>query len=321
LSTNGGVVSSSSSYNDGTYNYPAVAANNGGRSGANACNGECWLDANANAFPDWLQIDFNGSKTIDEIDVITVQDNWQNSVEPTEAMTFSQYGLTGFEVQYWNGSAWVTVPGGSVTGNNKVWRKFTFSSITTTKIRVLTNTSPDGYSRLTEVEAWGISAPPRTNVALSTNGGVVSSSSSYNDGTYNYPAVAANNGGRSGANACNGECWLDANANAFPDWLQIDFNGSKTIDEIDVITVQDNWQNSVEPTETMTFSQYGLTGFEVQYWNGSAWVTVPGGSVAGNNKVWRKFTFSSITTTKIRVLTNTSPDGYSRLTEVEAWGH
>jgi hypothetical protein len=65
--------------------------------------------------------------------------------------------VTGYEVQYWSGSAWVTVPGSSVTANNKVWRQFSFTAITTSKIRVLTNASPDGYSRLTEVEAW--SAP------------------------------------------------------------------------------------------------------------------------------------------------------------------
>jgi RHS repeat-associated protein len=83
-----------------------------------------------------------------------VQDNYANPSEPTAAMTFSQYGLTGYEVQYWDGSAWATVPGGSITNNDKVWRKFTFTPLTTTKIRVLTNASVDGYSRITEVEAW-----------------------------------------------------------------------------------------------------------------------------------------------------------------------
>ena len=32
-------------------------------------------------------------------------------------------GLRAFEVQYWNGSAWVAVPGGAVTNNNQVWRQ------------------------------------------------------------------------------------------------------------------------------------------------------------------------------------------------------
>jgi RHS repeat-associated protein len=69
-------------------------------------------------------------------------------------MTFSSYGLTSYEVQYWDGTAWLTVPNGSVTGNNKVWRKFIFSPIVTNKIRVLTHASGDGYSRVAELEAW-----------------------------------------------------------------------------------------------------------------------------------------------------------------------
>ncbi|HBB89633.1 MAG TPA: hypothetical protein DC047_18660 [Blastocatellia bacterium] len=43
----------------------------------------------------------------------------------------------------------------------------------------------------------------------------------------------------------------------------MDFDGSKTIDEIDVFTLQDNAGSPSEPTETMTFSQYGATAFEV----------------------------------------------------------
>lgn len=160
--------------------------------------------------------------------------------------------------------------------------------------------------------------PPRTNVALASNGATATASSQYSG---NYPASSTINGDRRGLNWNNGGGWNDAApANTFPDWLQIDFNGNKTIDEISVFTVQDSPGTPAEPTESMTFTLYGLTAYSVQYWNGSSWTTVPGGSVTGNNKVWRKFTFSAITTSKIRVLTNASVDGYSRLTEVEAFG-
>jgi RHS repeat-associated protein len=323
LAANGGVATASSSLACCGWNFTPAGANNGNRSGAGWGSSEGWNDNSpANTFPDWLQIEFNGSKTIDEIDVYTSQDNWQNPSEPTEAMTFSLYGLSGFDVQYWNNGGWTTISGGSVSGNNKVWRKFTFPPITTTKIRVLTNASVDGYSRLTEVEAWTAPQTPRGNVALSSSGATASASSSYSCCGFNFTPGGANNGNRSGSGWGSGEGWNDnAPPNSFPDWLQIDFNGSKTIDEIDVFTVQDNYQNPSAPTESMTFSLYGLTGYEVQYWNDSSWTTITGGSVTGNNKVWRKFTFSPITTTKIRVLTNASVDGYSRITELEAWGY
>jgi RHS repeat-associated protein len=128
---------------------------NGDRKSLNAGSDGAWVDAGpANTFPDWVQVDFGANKTLAEIDVFTLQDNYAGSSEPTEAMTFTQWGLTGYEVQYWDGGNWVTVSGGSVTGNNKIWRKFTFAPITTSKIRVLTNASIDGYSRLTEIEAY-----------------------------------------------------------------------------------------------------------------------------------------------------------------------
>ena len=309
LASNGGTASASSSY----AGCAASGANNGDRKGLSYWQNGTW-GSSGPGFPQWLQMDFNGSKTIDEIDVFTLQNNYANPSEPTEAMTFSSYGVTGFEVQYWNGSAWTTVPNGSVSGNNKVWRKFTFAAITTSKIRVLTNASNSGYSEITEVEAWTAPPPPSTNVALASNGGTASASSSY----AGCAASGANNGDRKGLSYWQNGTW-GSSGPGFPQWLQMDFNGSKTIDEIDVFTLQDNYPNPSEPTEEMTFSSYGVTGFEVQYWNGSAWTTVSNGSVSGNNKVWRKFVFAAITTSKIRVLTNASNSGYSEITEVEAW--
>jgi len=94
-------------------------------------------------------------KSITEINVFTVQDAWATPQEPTEALTFKQYGITAFEVQTCNGTAWSTVPGGNVSGNNKVWRKFGFPAITTSAVRVLDHGWLAGYSRSTEIEAYG----------------------------------------------------------------------------------------------------------------------------------------------------------------------
>jgi hypothetical protein len=258
-------------------------------------------------------------KTIDEIDVFTIQDNFASPSEPDVNMTFSQYGITHFDVQYWNGSGWANVPGGSVTGNNKVWTKLTFSPLTTDKVRVQVNNSLAGYSRIVEVEAWGEpgTPPTSTNFALATNGGVATASTEYSS---SYPATAINNGDRKGLNWGTGGGWGDNSAGIYPDWVQIDFNGMKAIDEIDVFTIQDNFASPSEPDQGMTFTQYGITHFEIQYWNGSDWVNVPNGSITGNNKVWTKVTFSPLTTDKIRVLVNNSLAAYSRITEVEAYG-
>jgi hypothetical protein len=103
-----------------------------------------------------LQIEFNGTKTIDEIDVFMVQDNYASPIEPDLSTTFATFGLRGFEVQYINAFGfWTDVPDGEVSGNDKVWRQFKFPAIKTKTIRVLVNNTPDRYSRIVEVEAWG----------------------------------------------------------------------------------------------------------------------------------------------------------------------
>jgi RHS repeat-associated protein len=275
---------------------------------ANAINGtrftgQYWNDFTQNTFPDWLQVNFTGSKRIGEVAVFSMQDNYQNPVEPTQSMTFSLYGLTAFDVQYWNGSSWVTAA--NVTGNNKVWRRVTFAPVSTTAIRIVVNSASDGWSRIMEVEAY-----ERPNVAAAAAGASATASSSYSSLGLN-PATAIN------GTRATGTFWNDFTQNTFPDWLQVTFSGSKTIGEVSVFSLQDNLQTPAEPTPDMTFALYGVTAFDVQYWNGSSWVTAA--SVTGNNKVWRRVTFAPVSTTAIRVVVNAASDGWSRIVELEAY--
>jgi hypothetical protein len=314
LASNGGVASASSVHD---YGFAPGGANDNRRSGALWGSGGGWNDGTASTVPDWLQVNFNGQKTIDHVVVYSVQDNFSNPAEPTESMTFTLYGLTDFQVQAWNGSSWITL--GSVSGNNHVKRMVSFPAYTTDRIRIyITGTKDSLWSRITEVEAWASSvAAPMTNYALATNGGVASASSVHD---YGFPAQGANNNQRSGAVWGSGGGWNDATPLALPDWLQIRFNGPKTINHVVVYSVQDNFANPVEPTESMTFTLYGLTNFEVQGWTGATWITL--GTVTGNRFVKRTVSFSAYTTDRIRIWVTGTADGlWSRITEVEAWGN
>ena len=320
LAGNGGITSASSTYNTA---YPAAAINNGDRKGSNWGNGGGWNDASNGIYPDWVQVDFNGTKSIAEINVFTVQDNYSAPQEPTASQTFTAYGITDFEVQYWDGADWKAVPGGSVSGNNNVWRKFSFPPVSTTRIRVLVANALAGFSRITEIEAYetpsGTPPPiaaPSVNFASQASGGLASATSTYNSG---FSPSGANNGDRRGVNWGAGGGWNNASAGLFPEALQVNFSGTKTISEIGVFTVQDAYSAPSEPTATMTFSLYGITDFDVQYWNGASWTTVPGGSVNGNNLVWRKFTFPAVATTAIRVNVRYALGSYSRIVELEAY--
>jgi hypothetical protein len=230
--------------------------------------------------------------------------------------------VTSFDAQYFDGATWQTVPGGSVAGNNLVKRRLTFAPVTTAKIRVVVSGALAGYSRVVEVEAYaGNAAPtptptPRVNVALSSGGAVASASSTYSP---DYPVGAVNDGDRRGVNWGAGGGWNDATPGAYPDWVEVSFGGPKTITEIDLFTLQDDYGSPMEPTPGMTFSRYGVTDFQLQYWDGAGWAGVAGGAVSGNDKVWRQFTFPGVTTAKIRVLIGNSLSTYSRVVEIEAY--
>jgi hypothetical protein len=200
-----------------------------------------------------------------------------------------------------------------------------------------TYNSPGGYAaKLTVTDSRGlvscIMAPVSievasactgtTNYALSANGSIAVASSSHSSG--NYPTAAAINGDRKGATwgTVNGG-WNDGTRATFPDNLEVDFGGAaKAISEIRVFTLQNNWKNNPgEPTATTSASGEGILDFDVQVWNGvDAWLTVAGGSVTGNDKAMRIFTFPAFTTTKFRVVVNNARNNYSRIVELEAYG-
>jgi|KBSSwiStaDraftv2_1062776.scaffolds.fasta_scaffold00786_15 hypothetical protein len=308
----GGVASASSTFSAG---YPVAAVNNGDRTGAGWGAGGGWNDATAGIFPDLVQIVFNGQKTIDHVIVYTLQDNFGSPVEPSDVMTFSNYGVTAFDVQGWNGVAWVTL--GTVNGNNLVKRRVNFSAFTTDRIRINVTNALAAYSRIVEVEAFGVAAgPEQSNVASVDAAAVASASSSFSAG---YPVAAVNNGDRAGIVWGSGGGWNDATLGVFPDFVQILFNGSKTIDRVIVYTLQDNFGSPVEPADTMTFGTWGITDFSVDGWNGSTWV--PLGTVTGNNLVKRTVNFAAFATDRIRVNVNNALNSYSRIVEIEAWGN
>jgi hypothetical protein len=413
LASAGAVATASSTYNTG---YPVSAIINDERTGANWGHGGGWADGTLNVWPDYVEIAFNGFKTIDMVVVDSVQDNYTNPVEPTEAMTFTKYGVQDFTVEGRTSGGWVTL--GTVTNNNLVERTVSFAETTVDRIRVTITRSLSVWSLLTEVEAWGYDAgaglpststtlvsssnpsPPgqlvdltatvsgsgstptgsvnftdngspiavcngialnasgvavcsindltagphsivahylgdannagssspalaqtvtslggSSNVALASAGGVASASSTYGSG---YPVSAINNNERAGANWGNGGGWADATLRFWPDMVEISFAGNKTIDRVVVYSVQDNYANPVEPSDVLTFTQYGVQDFTIEGRNGGVWSQLA--TVSNNNLVKRTVNFPATTVDRIRITITRSLSAWSLLTEVEAWG-
>ena len=215
------------------------------------------------------------------------------------------------KVEFYNGATLL---------NTDTTAPYSYSLNATAGSYTLTAKATDNLGASTTSAAVNISvngaAQTRSNVALQANGGVATASSIWASG---YEPGSANNGVRTGAVWGAGGGWHDNTPGVFPDWLQINFNGSKSIDEVNVYSIQDNFSNPIEPTASSTFTLYGLAAFEVQYWNGSTWVTLPNGAISNNSLVWRKVSFLAITTDRIRVLVSSGLSSYSRIAEVEAY--
>ena len=170
-------------------------------------------------------------------------------------------------------------------------------------------------------------ATPRTNVATTAAGATATAQNYTQDSVYpgyHWQPPFAIDGQRYSHLIADGSdgtgVWRDEHG--LSSWLEVAFNGAKTIDEVDVFTVANYpaLMTQADPPATQTITQFGATAFAVQYWTGSAWATVPNGSITGNNLVWRKINFAAITTSKIRVVVSAAIDGVARVAEVEAWG-
>ena len=155
---------------------------------------------------------------------------------------------------------------------------------------------------------------PAQNVALATSGAVASASST---GWGDFAPSSASkliDDRRSGFDSY----WTDDTVDEFPDVVQINFFGNKTIDRVVVYSVQDNYFDGVDPTDTDPCYVYGLVDFTVEGWNGRDWVTL--GNVTDNLLCKRTVTFLPFTTDQIRInVTITGGWSWTRIAEVEAW--
>jgi hypothetical protein len=191
-------------------------------------------------------------------------------------------------------------------------------SVTPSKVGYSFTPSSRGYSNVAASQAaQDYAASASVNVALASAGGTASASSTLSPSA-SFPVASVINGDHTGGPWGNGGGWIDGTTSSFPDWVQLVFNGPKTVDRVVVYSIQDNFANPVEPTDSQTFSLFGVVDFTVDGWNGSAWVTLA--TVSDNTLVKRSVSFSGFKTDRIRITVTKGLNGYSRLAEVEAWG-
>ena len=216
--------------------------------------GTRWAAADETGAGQWLEIDFGTNTTFNR--TITKQ-------------CFNR--ITGYKIQYWNGSAWVDAYTGGVMGTSP--KTDDFSSVTASKVRLYITAVQTDVGNIVpaiwEFEVYN-TEPSGTNLAI---GETASASSTWSaeDG-----ASKANDGDSTGTR------WAAADETGAGQWLEIDFGTNTTFNR--TITKQ-------------CFNR--ITGYKIQYWNGSAWVDAYTGGVMGTSP--KTDDFSSVTASKVRL--------------------
>jgi hypothetical protein len=186
------------------------------------------------------------------------------------------------------------------------------------RLRPATKPSLGLLGRLTPTQTGLSAGSVAVNVALASNGATATASETYSGGAPFTNLVASNviNGDSIGIVAGAYNWWNGTGAHA-GSAVTVNFSGVKTINRIVVVSLQDNYTAPIDPTSTTTFGALGLTGFTLKYWDGVGFA--PLAVVTGNNLVRRTVTFPAISTSKILVICDSSPDGWMRIVEIEAW--
>lgn len=150
-----------------------------------------------------------------------------------------------------------------------------------------------------------------TNVASMKNGAKVTASSEL----AGYPASSIIDGQTEVTRWESGAGWSNAIADENPKWVEIEFSSLKTIDSMNVYTVN---------TPQNPSDKYGVKDFNVEYWDitSNSWKSLT--SVSDNSRPMVGLDFSAVTTNKIRInVTGVNGDDtqndYARLTEVEVF--
>lgn len=248
---------------------------------------------------DWYEVDFGSPQTFNEV--------WLHFRDSRPA-SGTYRAPASYDIQYWNGSSWVTVssqvksPGSPRANLNKV----TFTPVTAQRVRMLAANASGSKVGLTEfkvVNRGGVQPPANRAPSATASCSYTSaweSCAAVNDG--DEPASSdipgPNQGTRWGT-------WPETGQH----WAELTWSSAQTLNRADVYFFDDE-QGIDMPAS-----------WKLQYWNGSAYADVPGASAYGLAKnQYNTVTFSSVNTTRLRVLLTGNGSSSVGLLEVKAFG-
>ncbi|MFK3979177.1 MGH1-like glycoside hydrolase domain-containing protein [Micromonospora sp. NPDC050397] len=288
----------------GTASYTASGTSTGAALDGFPINEPLWGSYGSPNTTDWYEINFGQSRAVDEARIHFRNDRATNRYRAPAS----------YNVQYWNGSTWVNAAGQVKTPGvaQANYNRVRFTPVSTQRLRVQFTHASGFKTGLTEIKVYnrGGTSPepepepepePGTNLA-----GTATPTGSY---TSSWESVAAINDGvdPSSSNDTVNPRW-GTWPNTGEQWALLTWPSNQTLTSAQVYFFDDNG------------GVRAPASWRLQYWNGSAYVDVPGASgypTAINQ--YNQVTFPSLSTSRLRVVLQ-SGAGSVGLLEVKAFG-
>src|SRR3954447_2969929 len=229
---------------------------------------------------DWLEINFGQARTVDDAWLYFRNDRASGGYRPPASYT----------VQYWNGSTWVDAAAqvktpAAVRSN---YNRVRFTAVSSQRLRLLVTHASGFKTGVTEIKVYnrggGTTPPPPANLARNAT-----PSASY---TSPWESVAAIN---DGVDPPQSNDTVNPRWGTWPNqgeqWAQLTWTGNQSLSSADVYFFDDSG------------GVRAPSSWKLQYWNGTAYVDVPGASgypLAVNQ--YNHVTFGPVSTARLRVV-------------------
>jgi hypothetical protein len=237
-----------------------------------------WVAAPSPEGTDWFEVDFGAERRVREVTLYFLDDARGPRIDATGEVEGSGFpdatqrpelsGSTGptvrppasYDVQRWDGSAWVEVPGQTRTPSEPAGRRanrVTFPEVATTAIRVVLRHQAGATSGLTEIEAWsadplplsepeGAPEPPRVRASFTGQTDRVEQAV---DGRLSFTRYSRNR-------------WTAYGSPNAADWLEVDFGAPRAIGRVELYFYGDG-RGVAAPA-----------AYRIETWDGAGWVAV-----------------------------------------------
>ncbi len=303
--------------NDGTY-YPRLAASfsHSHASLAKLNDGNFWYHRDppnrctCEGSPqacDWLSIDLGQARRIDELRLYFLDDG-ERVVPPRR-----------YDVQYWNGSAWLAIPCQTRIPDNPLGHRannIRFAPLQAEQVRVVFDHGAGGKTGLSEFEVWGPAEspwlelpPPAGNLA-------------YRAADAEFPRARASFADRFGGaadKAIDGKTifaphpnnrWTSYESPNESDWLELDWGAPQEFSRVELAIYDD--RGGVQPPRAI----------RIEYWNGTGWQEVqdaeysPAQPTGGQ---WNEIRFRRARAGKLRAVFSHASPARSGVSEILVW--